>query len=1115
MSAQRNYELLIEKLDRFIRRYYVNQLIRGSLYSIGLLGGLFIAFSVAEYHFYFPSEVRKVLFWSYLGVSAAALGYWVGLPLLHYFRLGKVISHEQAAMIIGRHFSDVQDKLLNILQLRNQVDSAASKELILASIEQKSEQIKLVPFQKAIDLSQNRKYLRYALPPLLLLLLILLVNASLITDSTRRIIQNDREFEKPAPFHFLVPQEKLQVVQYEDFPLTVKVEGSVLPAEVFVEVDGYPYRMRKQDAHTFTWRFRNVQQDTRFRIFAGRVSSPEYTLEVLRKPGIAGFEVRLDYPAYTGRRDETLQSIGDLVVPAGTVIDWVFEARWTDQIALQFEQEPEPAFAKRFDDELFSFRKKALRTQAYKLYVSNADLPRADSVSYVLSVIPDQYPSISVEAFKDSTIRDIVYFVGEATDDYGLRRLTFNYRITRANGGEEPLQTIEVSKPTDRAIQYAWTWDLAELGLQPGDEVSYYFEVWDNDQVNGSKASRTPLMTHAMPTREELEARAEANDDKIKEELRRSLEESKKVQEDLKKLRERMLQEKEVDWQMRKELERLLNRHKELQQRIEEARKAFEENRQQQEQFENTDESTQEKQEQLQELFEEVMDEKTEELLRQIEELMDKLEKEGALDMLEQMEFTDQEMEMELERLLELFKELEVEHEINKAIEKLEELAEQQEQLSEQTRQTPEGDEQKQQELQQKQQEINEQFEKLEEQIKELKKKNEELERPKDLGNPEEQMEDIEQDLNDSQQQLQQQQNRKAAQKQKSAAQKMREMAQQMASQMQAQAMQQMQEDMESLRQLLENLVSLSFEQEDLMTRFAEATPNTPHYVALTQEQFRIKDDFRIVEDSLQALAKRVFQIESYVTEKVTEARQHLARTIDELEERRTPPAMEHQQRVMKNLNDLALMLSEVMEQMQQQMAGMMAGAQMCTKPGGAGKDGNVPMDKITQGQKELGEQMKQMRQRMQNGQGGTSEEFARMAARQAALREALRQKQKQLQEQGKGSKELQKLIEEMDRIETDLVNKRLTNEMLRRQQEILTRLLEAERAEREREYDNKRQAETARAHERKLPPSLEEYLRKREAEIEEFRTVSPALRPYYRTLVEQYFRQLKEKGRG
>ncbi len=1111
MSAQSNYQLLIEKLDRFIRRYYINQLIRGSLYTVGLLGGLFLAFSIAEYYLYFPSHVRKLLFWSYVLIAVGALTGWVGLPLLRYFRLGQVISHEQAALIIGRHFSNVQDKLLNILQLRSQMDSATSKALIEASIEQKSEAIKLVPFQKAIDLGQNKKYLRYALPPVLLLLLILLINANLITDSTRRIIQNDKEFERPAPFYFLLPQQAaLRVVQYEDFPLSVKVEGEVLPQEVFIEVEGYPYRMKRQSADTFTWMFNNVQQDTRFRLVAGRVSSPTYVLEVLRKPNIAGFEVKLDYPAYTGRKDEVLQSIGDLVVPAGTQVEWVFETRFTNQIALAFEQEPQLALAKRIGEGLFAFRKKAMNTQAYKLYVSNEDLPRADSVSYVLSVVPDQYPVISVTSFKDSSLQNVIYFVGDATDDYGLRRLTFNYRIHRAEGATDPPpQQIEVMQPKDKAVQYTWTWDLSQLALQPGDEVTYYFEVWDNDQVNGSKSSRTTLMVHAMPTQEELEAQAEANNEKIKEQLRKAIEESKKVQEELKKLRERMLQEKEIDWQMRKELERLLDKHKTLQQRIEEAKRAFEENKQKQS---PTDESLQQKQEQLESLFEEVMDEKTEELLKQLEELMEKLEKEGALDMIEQMEFTDEEMEMELDRLLELFKELEVSHEISKTVEKLEELAQEQEQLSEQTEQTPQGDDQRQQELQEKQQDINEQFEQLQEQVEELIEKNEQLERPKDLGQPQEQMEDIEQDLNDSQQQLQQQQNQKAAQKQKQAAQKMKQMAQQMASQMQAQAMQQMQEDMESLRQLLENLVSLSFEQEDLIGAFGAATPNTPHYVTLVQDQFRIKEDFRIVEDSLQALSKRVFQIESFVTEKVSEVKQHLQHTIGELEERRIPQALEHQQYVMKNLNDLALMLSEVMEQMQQQMAGMMAGAQMCTKPGGAGKEGNVPMDKITQGQKELGEQMRQMRQRMQQGQGGSSEEFAKMAARQAALREALRQKQKELQQQGKGSKELQKLIEEMDRIETDLVNKRLTNEMLRRQQEILTRLLEAERAEREREYDNQRQAETAKTVERKLPPELEAYLRKRKAQIEAFRTVSPALKPYYRTLVETYLRQLKQQ---
>jgi len=105
----------------------------------------------------------------------------------------------------------------------------------------------------------------------------------------------------------------------------------------------------------------------------------------------------------------------------------------------------------------------------------------------------------------------------------------------------------------------------------------------------------------------------------------------------------------------------------------------------------------------------------------------------------------------------------------------------------------------------------------------------------------------------------------------------------------------------------------------------------------------------------------------------------------------------------------------------------------------------------------------------------------------------------------------VQEIMDQMNKIETDLVNKRLTNEMLQRQEEILTRLLKHEKAEREREYDNKRKAESAAQKERKMPPTLEEYIKKREAEIEMFKTVSPALRPYYKFLVEEYFKELKK----
>ena len=132
------------------------------------------------------------------------------------------------------------------------------------------------------------------------------------------------------------------------------------------------------------------------------------------------------------------------------------------------------------------------------------------------------------------------------------------------------------------------------------------------------------------------------------------------------------------------------------------------------------------------------------------------------------------------------------------------------------------------------------------------------------------------------------------------------------------------------------------------------------------------------------------------------------------------------------------------------------------------------------------------------------------MAAKQAALRKALRDLQNAKQQQGKGSKQLEEILEQMNNVETDLVNKRLTNEMMKRQEEILTRLLEHEKAEREQEFEEKRESKTAENLERKLPPEVEAYIKEREAQIDPFRTVSPALRPYYKALVEQYYNSLK-----
>ena len=332
-------------------------------------------------------------------------------------------------------------------------------------------------------------------------------------------------------------------------------------------------------------------------------------------------------------------------------------------------------------------------------------------------------------------------------------------------------------------------------------------------------------------------------------------------------------------------------------------------------------------------------------------------------------------------------------------------------------------------------------------------------------------------------------------------------------------------EDIKMIRQLLENLVALSFEQESLIKSFSEVNAQTPRYTALVQDEFRLKDNFKLIEDTLQQLAKRVIQIESFVLDKVSEVNDNFAKSIENLEGRNISQASGHQHRIMKNINDLAVMLAESLDnkQKEQNASCNKPGGGSCNKPSkkkkssssckkpGSGKSGKVPMDKITESQKQMEEGMKGMSKKMKEGQQGSSKEFAEMAAKQAQLRKMLQDLEKERKERGEGSKEMQDIINEMNKTEKELVNKQLSNEAMKRQAEITTKLLDAERAEREREYKEERESETGTNIERKFPPSLEEYLKQRQAETEWFQHISPDLRPFYKKLVENYYQGQKK----
>jgi hypothetical protein len=106
---------------------------------------------------------------------------------------------------------------------------------------------------------------------------------------------------------------------------------------------------------------------------------------------------------------------------------------------------------------------------------------------------------------------------------------------------------------------------------------------------------------------------------------------------------------------------------------------------------------------------------------------------------------------------------------------------------------------------------------------------------------------------------------------------------------------------------------------------------------------------------------------------------------------------------------------------------------------------------------------------------------------------------------QGKGNA-LNPLIKELEQQEKDLINKNFSPEMLRRQQDILTRLLESEKALRERGFEEKRESESGKDKNYGNLIRFDEYNRQKLGQVEILRAVDPMLSKYYKDKAGEYF---------
>ncbi|MFI5221041.1 MAG: DUF4175 family protein [Bacteroidia bacterium] len=1151
---QGNYPLLIKKLDEFIRKFYRNQLIRGGIYFLLAVLVSFLFVIVLEYFGRYNSAVRAILFYSLVSFTAFCLVRFVIIPLTKLFHLGKIIDHTEASKIIGKHFPEVKDKLLNALQLKSGKENLYDKSLIEAAIDQKSEQLKPVPFSSAIDLKKNIRYAKYVLVPVGIYGLIFLVSPGMITDSTERIIKYNRTFKIKAPFDLSVENKKLEALQFSDFELNVKVSGSEIPEEVFVLLDGNQYKMEKKDKLHFVHTFGNLQKTLSFQLFADKYFSDDYKLEVLAKPLMLQYQVRLEYPAYTGQKNETINNPGDLTIPAGTVAQWKFITKQTDELILGFEGAELKAEQK--EKNLFIFSKKFFLSGNYFIKNKNAHIPSNDSMLYSVTVVPDAFPLISVEEKTDSLTGKQVYFIGDASDDYGLTKLTFNYRFVRLEAKEKQNRDVQSKslavEKREKNFRFYHQFDLNEVNIAPSDELEYYFEVWDNDGVHGPKSSRSKTMVFKAPSMKELETQTEAGNSALKEKMKEALRDAQRLQKELKELELKMLEKKELTWEEKKKMEELLEKQKQLDKKIEDILKENKKLNEKEAEYKKQNENILEKEKQLEKMFNEVMNDEMKKLIQQLEKMVQQQNKDQIKQDLEKMKMSDKDVEKELDRMLEQFKHLELEKKLQDATEKLDKLSDKQSELSEKNEKlstekkiSNELKNIQNDSIKKSQEDLKKQFEDLKKDLGEIDKKNSELQDPEKLENTEQEQKQTDEEMKNAGEEMKKGNNKSAAKNQKNAAKEMKNMSEKIRKGIEDSEKKEMELDLDALREILENTIQLSKDQEELMERMKQINSYNPQYVDAGKDQKKMKDNAKIIEDSLLQLSKRVAQIRSFINREVTKMSNDLDKSIAGYGSRNFGEIRTRQQYAMTHANNLAVMLSDVLQQMQTQLESMKrpgkegkgtkgkkgqgngAKGNKCSFGSmkkmqeelnkqireGMNKNGTSPGDKEGKGDKP-GEKNGQGNKPGKQGQNGMgSEEFARMAAQQMAVRQQL---QKMMREMGTKEKdqfgggnklnELQKLMEETEK---ELFNKRLSGELLMRQQEILTRLLESEKAERKQEQEEKREAEKAKEKPRAVPPDFEKYIKQKGKEKELLETIPADMQPYYKEKAKEYFNKI------
>ena len=728
-----NFKVIDGKLNDFIRKFYLNRIVIGTVMFVLFSLVSFFSVSMVESVAFMTPFTKTILFFFLAFLSLSIFIFFVLIPLLKLLRIISFLTHEEAAGIISNHFPDSKDLLINILQLNGNNNS----ELLVAAINQKISLISPLNFSNAIDFKKTSRFLLSSLAVLIILITLGSVFNRNFSKGSKRFLDFSTYYVPENPYSIEILNDSLACAYGDDYTFHVKISGPSIIENVYINNSMVNVRMNSDSTDYFSYTFKNLTSDFDFNIKYLDYSSADFKLKVYHHPSISQSVVTVYPPAYTGLDVSVFDNSGDFSVPFGSQIEWNFNVSHATNFEFYIDSVSREVI---HVSETLKTNVKALKPFDYFYTAVGEGGLNLNSDLFHVNLVPDYSPQIVAVSAVDSSAANGVFFSGRITDDYGFHSLTFNYFD---NNNPKDIKSVSLDLQKNVSQDFYYYFDFSGLSKS----VSYYFEVRDNDNISGFKSAKTPLSVYTTITNEEKQDRVDNLNNSIFEKNQSAQRLLNELNNDLNDFQKNVSSNNQIsDWEKQLKIDNLKKKQNQLSDLLKDlSQENLSKNAFENQLSKNLSEELLEKQRQMQEMWENLMSDDIKELLDKINEMANSLNEKNLRDNIQDLKFDFNQISEQLDRNNELLKMYNVDNKLHNLSDDLSKMSKDYMEMSKEIMSNKPSAEEP---LSDKMSDFNEKFDKLAKDYKDLLKQNEELGDNKlDLKNLEKQFDSLKNEL--------------------------------------------------------------------------------------------------------------------------------------------------------------------------------------------------------------------------------------------------------------------------------------------------------------------------------------------------------------------------------